>query len=245
MVGSSLRKETLVRPSRRDEEIQAAPSFYRASLIAIVFVVEAAGSRPDRSHSPDKEKRSGCGCRKFKITNRPKGQQTLRGVGCARARDLTPSLVLAALLLLLLKSELSYSRSIKAGRASKYRDYYGLSPNYHTKYECKLPHGVPSARIRAYVQTYTYVRICHSCRTMSLWGCLLAGLGDEPDRAAGRRQARPRGVDDPHGVSDALSLSRPSEKSQIKLVRLPLRRSGRDLIADTPLSIYPSRGEMR
>jgi len=47
------------------------------SLIAITFLA----IQRDQSHFLDKEKRSGCGCRKFKITDRPKGGDSRRYKG--------------------------------------------------------------------------------------------------------------------------------------------------------------------
>lgn len=105
--------------------------------------------------------------------------------------------MLACSIVIKVRVALGSIRSIKAGRTSKYRDYYGLSPNYHAKYECKLPSSVPGVEMRVYVCI-----LCRSCRSTSLWGCLLARLGDESDVGWPRTAAGGcRGVDDPRGVS--------------------------------------------
>jgi len=78
--------------------------------------------------------------------------------------------VLARGIIIEVRTRLS-RRSIRAVRATKYRDYYGLSPNYHSKYKCKLPSGIPraDAYICIYIYKYIYVYIDMSqCRSSSL-----------------------------------------------------------------------------
>jgi len=74
----------------------------------------------------------------------------------------------------------------------------------------------PASRVDTCVCIYI---ICHSCRSTSLWGCLLARLGDEPDRGWPRTAAGSC-VDGPC-VDAGCQLRWPLEKmSQIKPVGL-------------------------
>jgi len=102
------------------------------------------------------------------------------------------------LAVVLLKSDLgcAESRSIRTGRASKYRDYYGFSPNYHPKYECKLPSSVPGGYVRMYIYYMSQLPLDVSLGLLisSVRGWVWQRVASYSRGGLRRRSSRRRGV---------------------------------------------------
>lgn len=91
--------------------------------------------------------------------------------------------------------------------------------------------------VRVYIYTHN-AYMCYSCRATSLWGCLLAELGDEPD--GGWPQTTARGFVQTTILTGCRLRSSPLGKIANKPARQAARRSSRDLITDIPRLFVPT-----